>query len=1036
MSQPTLDPFASLQGALEPQYRLERELGRGGMGVVFLATDTTLDRRVAIKVVHPELAAHQSIVRRFLAEARTIARLRHPNIVAVHTAGTADGLLYYVMDEVEGESLRQRLTREGRLDPAEAGRIIDDVAAALDAAGRAGVVHRDVKPENVLLDRHTGRALLADFGIARAMVAEGGVSTGQGVAVGTPAYMSPEQAAGEEVDRRSDLYSLGVVAYEMLAGHPPFQGPNRVVVSKHIAERPTPIERVCPACPRPLAWAIMKALEKPPAERWQSGEELRQALAGERPLPARRRPRRALVAAAVVAGVALIGAGVGLARRSDGPPVGVNPRHSILVLPFDNLRGDPSVEWLRDGSVSMLGLNLSQWNDLSVVDHERLHDLLARHKLVAGDEIGLDMARRLAREAGVWTVVLGDYERAGDSLHLVARVYDVATGNRVSVARVDDRPGEDVRPLFDHLAGELLNLSGAPGEMPVSVARSTTASLEAYRAYLTGIEQLNRWDLAGAERDLQRALTIDTTFGLAYYKLALTRGWLTGTEDSIATRAIVRATTFSSNLPIHDRTVINAYRSFLAGEYAEARRLYQQLLSRDKGDADAWYGLGEAWFHDTTNVDLGPQYTESIRAFNHTLQLDPDYALAYDHVQSMLSGAASNRPLYALITPDSFALAYRRDGTPLLDSSTVQLAVRRARAEALASARSWVSAQPTTLRAHGAMVNAYVASGKYDAAIAEVDRFGQTSPRHPEQPFVEARIRFAAGQVDQAARQLKSALDTVAAQDFRPYQGTPTVVGDIAAAANVFAYQGDLTSAAKALDFAEQVRREVVQHAAREPNEPTDESWRRMALGDLYSAIGAPASSLRQVWQSAAEAGRMASPDKRKHIAHSGASAAIGLFTGLAGDTSALVEYRTMSGDPLSREVRALLALSRGDSVAARKALAEPDTLSHGMMKWSVPGYTRPLAAQAYYLLGDYQTTLRMLQDFQPASLYTGGFDSRWGMLGRVRLLRAAAYEKLGRRPEARQEYREALAQWKSADATLQPFIVQAQRGLARLGEG
>ena len=143
------------------------------------------------------------------------------------------------MDEVEGESLRQRLIRERRLDPATVARIVDDMAAALDAAGRAGVVHRDVKPENVLLDQATGRAMLADFGIARAMAAESGTSsTGQGVAVGTPAYMSPEQAAGEEIDGRSDVYALGVVAYEMLAGAPPFRGPNRVVVSKHIAERP------------------------------------------------------------------------------------------------------------------------------------------------------------------------------------------------------------------------------------------------------------------------------------------------------------------------------------------------------------------------------------------------------------------------------------------------------------------------------------------------------------------------------------------------------------------------------------------------------------------------------------------------------------------------------------------------------------------------------------------------------------------------------------------------------------------------------
>src|SRR5215210_3112157 len=286
MSDVTVDLLAALQGALGPQYRLERELGRGGMGVVFLATDTTLDRHVAVKVVHPELAPHESITRRFLAEARTIARLRHPNIVDIHAAGSADGLLYYVMDEIAGESLRQRLTRAGRVPVEDASRIMADVASALDAAGRAGVVHRDVKPENVLLDEASGRALLADFGIARAVAAEASSSsTGQGVAVGTPVYMSPEQAAGEEIDTRSDLYALGVVAYEMLAGHPPFQGPHRVVVSKHIAERPVPIQRWRPDAPAALGTAVMRALEKQPSDRWQTGDEFQQAVAGERPVP-------------------------------------------------------------------------------------------------------------------------------------------------------------------------------------------------------------------------------------------------------------------------------------------------------------------------------------------------------------------------------------------------------------------------------------------------------------------------------------------------------------------------------------------------------------------------------------------------------------------------------------------------------------------------------------------------------------------------------------------------------------------------------
>jgi eukaryotic-like serine/threonine-protein kinase len=906
---------------------------------------------------------------------------------------------------------------------------VSDVASALDCAGRNGVVHRDVKPENVLLDQATGRALLADFGIARAVAADsGGSSTGQGVAVGTPVYMSPEQAAGEEIDTRSDLYALGVVAYEMLAGQPPFQGPHRVVVSKHIAERPVPLERVRPDAPAALSGAIMRALEKQPSDRWQTGEEFRQAIAGERPTPSGRRVRQRVVALAAVV-LAVLTATIGLVRRSPGPPRGVDPRHSILILPFDNLRDDRSVEWLRDGSVSMLGLNLSQWNDLTVVDHERLHDLLARHRLKVGDDIGLDMARRLAREAGVWTVVLGDYRPAGDSLHLVARVYDVASGKRVDVASADDRSGPDVRPLFDKLAAKLLDLSGAPNEIRIGLAQSTTQSLEAFRSYLSGVEQLNRWDLAGAERHLRRAIAIDTTFGLAYYKLALTRGWLVGTEDSIADRAILRATTYSGNLPGHERTVINAYRAFIGGEYAEARALYQQLLTRDAGDADAWYGLGEAWFHDTAGVNQAPAWTQAMRAFKRTLGLDPNYALAYDHVQTMLSLAATDRPFYALLPADSFSLSRSAAGRPLIDSVTLRNAVQRARTEALTSARTWVATQPTTLRAHGAMVNAYVAARNYGGALSELERFRDATPLHPELPFVEARIRFASGDVDRAAAQLRTALDTAAPKDFESYEGTPTVVSDIAAAANVFAYQGDLTNAAKALDLADQVRREVVHESGR-PAVKT-EAWRRVVLGELYGAAGTPASALRQIWQGAAEAARMAPVDQRKHILHSGATAAIGLFTGLAADSTAVGELQALSGEPAAREVRALLAVSRGDSVGARRALAEPDSVG---TKHMYVVYSKPYAAQAYYLLGDYETTIRVLEDFQPSALQTGSFDSRWGMLGRVRLLRGAAYERLGRRAEAREEYRQALAQWKGADPALQPFIHQAQRGLARVG--
>jgi tetratricopeptide (TPR) repeat protein len=205
-----------------------------------------------------------------------------------------------------------------------------------------------------------------------------------------------------------------------------------------------------------------------------------------------------------------------------------------------------------------------------------------------------------------------------------------------------------------------------------------------------------------------------------------------------------------------------------------------------------------------------------------------------------------------------------------------------------------------------------------------------------------------------------------------------------------------------------------------------------MTFGELYAALGAPTSALREIWQDAAEAARMAPAEQRAHIAHTGATAAIGLFTGLAADSSALHELQAISGEPGAKEVRALLAVSRGDSTAARRTLAEPDSMGYGKPMYTV--FNRPFAAQAYYLLGDYETTIRVLEGFQPAALQTGGFDARWGMLGRVRLLRGAAYERLGRRAEAREEYRQVLAQWKQADPALQPFVQQAQRGLARVG--
>jgi len=267
---------ATLGGA----YTIEGEIGRGGMGVVYKARDERLKRSVAIKVLPPELAYRSDIRARFMREAETAARISHPNVVPIHSVGEADDFVYFVMGYVDGESLALRLKRRGRLSIDESRRICRETADALAAAHQQGVIHRDVKPDNILLEGTRGRVMVTDFGIAKALTASGGTLTEAGIAIGTPAFMSPEQAAGErEIDGRSDIYSLGVVAYQMVTGELPFQAPTVPgLLMKQISEEPTPVEQLRPDIPRELGQTVMRCLEKDPERRWPTADALRRAL--------------------------------------------------------------------------------------------------------------------------------------------------------------------------------------------------------------------------------------------------------------------------------------------------------------------------------------------------------------------------------------------------------------------------------------------------------------------------------------------------------------------------------------------------------------------------------------------------------------------------------------------------------------------------------------------------------------------------------------------------------------------------------------
>ncbi|MDZ4865134.1 MAG: protein kinase [Gemmatimonadota bacterium] len=1042
--------LSRLQVALGAQYRIERELGHGGMGRVFLARDTTLDRPVAIKVVHPELAIHSSITERFLAEARMIARLRHPSIVAVHAAGESTGLFYYVMDYVPGMSLRQRLLRDGQLPVAEVNRVLLDLADALHAAGTAGLVHRDVKPENILLDDATGRVMLADFGIARAMAGENiGTRTGEGIAVGTPTYMSPEQSAGDTVDARSDLYALGVVAYEMLAGRPPFRASTAAAVaSMHLAEVPTPITALRRETPAALAHTVMRALEKDPATRWQSGADMRATLIGAAPLPAPRAPatrRRWFVGA----GAAMLLAVAVVAVRPNGPAAGVNPRHSLLVLPFTNVRADPAVAWLRDGSVSMLALNLSQWRDLVVVDHERLHDLLARRRLDGESAIGLSMARQLARDAGVWTVVLGEYTRIGDSLQLVARVYDVTSGARIEAAQIAGRSGDDVRPLFDRLAAQLLNLSGAPSGVTANLAASTTASLEAYRTYLGGIEKLSRWNLAGAEQSLRHAVALDSTFGLAYYKLSLTRGWIAGAGDSIGIAAIHRATKFADRLPEHDRAMIEAYRLFLEGDFARGQAAYRRLLSKDSTDADAWYGLGDVNFHDPAMATMGGRYSTSLRSFKRAIALDPGYYLAYEHIAQIYRWAAEDRPFIALLPGDSLvqrSMAGTDAGKPAgaeagrypgLDSLRLAAAIRRAREDGIASAREWLAHQPDNIHAQNALIYSLSTGKQYDAALREIDRLARSAggSTRPDLPFVRARVLMQQGSYQEAARAVAVAVDSLKPEQFDGGRLPFETVEEITSGANVLGWAGQVTRARRAMDLSAEVRAAWFPEATGSRPFHGSTLLGQLYRSHLYTALGAPGPVLRQIWTTIADSARNTPRGTRSSIAHYGWAAAVGMFLQNPADPAPLDELQALDGGKTPPELRALGALTRGDSAQARQLLQLPDSAVdkayYSRPQWW--GFRMLIAANTWHELGDDVRALKVLEGFDPARFSSQGPDIRWLLLGQARLLRGEILEAQGRNALAREEYRGALQQWEDADSTFAPLIARVRSRLAQV---
>ena len=626
MLAPLLEP---LESALADRYRFTRELGRGGWGIVYLADDLRHQRQVAIKILRVEMTSSRGRDR-FLREIEIGARLEHPNILPLYDSGEHDGILYYVMPYVAGESLHQRLAREGPLSFDEVRRIGTAVLRALGHAHQREVIHRDIKPANILLDGD--RVLVGDFGVARAISANASEQwvSSVGVSVGTPQYMSPEQGSGDpKLDGRTDIYSLGCVLYEMLAGTPPFMGSSATAVTARHAMDPVPsLQTVRPSIPAAVEDVVSRALAKVPADRFATAAEMENALEAamsggwtsseRRVAVARRRTRRI----AAIAGGAVAAVAISLAVVSQAV---LKPRAAELaradttryvVLPFDRNSQVPST--FDEGAYVRAAL--SRWRPLTVVDQFEVRDAAPQ---TGERSLSAKEARKIALRLGAGRYVRGTLTQTGDSIRVVALLYDVKSGQLYEATQHIVTAGMDASVPIGRLVDRLL-VGHEVDSPPVS------RSLPAIQLFEKAAIAREAFSLRSADSLLASSLEFDGNFARAALWLAQVRVWSrvpTRTWQQWAERAAS-----SSVLSTTDSVTAAGLVDLARGNAPGACSAFESLANRSASDFSAWYTLAMCRKLDTVVVRdtrtasgwrFRSSYHQAVRAYARAFELAP-----------------------------------------------------------------------------------------------------------------------------------------------------------------------------------------------------------------------------------------------------------------------------------------------------------------------------------------------------------------------------------------------------------------------------
>jgi tetratricopeptide (TPR) repeat protein/predicted Ser/Thr protein kinase len=729
-------------GTTVSHYRILEKIGEGGMGEVYLAEDTKLRRQVSLKFLSEDLTRDEARKQRFIQEARAAAAIEHPHIAAIHDIDEADGRTFIAMEYVRGKNLREHI-ESGKLNLRRSLELGFQIADGLAKAHERGVVHRDVKPENVLVSED-GYAKIIDFGLAKLLEplmpstedeskaeaeTEIRLKTREGLVMGTVSYMSPEQARGEAVDARSDVFSFGAVLYEMVSGQSPFRkGSLAESMSAVLHQTPSALAVPTEAIPPELQRALRKALAKEPSDRYQSMKDLaidlrnlrEETSSAARPAVVPTAGAKLLWPWVAVVAVGLAGAVIGwlLLGRDRGPPgIGASGRPAIAVMYFESLSGDEEIRWLSKGLPSMLITDLAQTPGLDVVSSQRINEILK--------------------------VVVGSIFKAGDGVRIDVQVEDVGTGRVLSAESVR---GADVFPLVDDLTRRIrtsLQLADRPAGRPI--AEVTTLSLEAYQLYSEGLEARKNLRFVDAREFLEEAVKVDPSFAMAYFELSFVVGRLGETGLSKQYRDTVLE--HLDRLPDRQNLLIQAEYLRLEGELERSVDLYETLIARYPDEENAHLGLARAYSGLNQPEKSLAAVERGVQALPHASQLRNDYGYRLLH---------AGRYPEAIRELETNVRLYPDEPNPY-DSLAEAFLITGQPDKALEKYAHALEVDPTF--GHEGRVWAFAMLGRYDEALAERAEITKALGGPTTLTFMDAFILSRVGRYREAEKRLQSGIE-------------------------------------------------------------------------------------------------------------------------------------------------------------------------------------------------------------------------------------------------------------------------------------